>query len=278
MKTIYLCAICNISSGNCSEDCSFCTQSAHNGAEIDTYKQKDEQSILKEAHLAKQNRASGFCLVTAGKGLDDKKLDFICRIATKIKKEIDINLIACNGTATLEQLKELKKAGIGSYNHNLETSKRYYKNICTTHSWEERFQTCLNVKEAGIKLCSGGIFGLGESDEDRVSFVKSLQELQPASTPLNFFHPNPKLPLPNKILDIDEALKWIRYTREKLENSVIMIAGGREITFKDRWTEIFDMGANSIVIGNYLTTKGDKPDKDIQTIEKLGYNIAQNCH
>ena len=278
MKTIYLCAICNISSGNCSEDCSFCTQSAHNGAEIDTYKQKDEQSILKEAHLAKQNRASGFCLVTAGKGLDDKKLDFICRIATKIKKEIDINLIACNGTATLEQLKELKKAGIDSYNHNLETSKRYYKNICTTHSWEERFQTCLNVKEAGIKLCSGGIFGLGESDEDRVSFVKSLQELQPASIPLNFFHPNPKLPLPNKILDIDEALKWIRYTREKLENSVIMIAGGREITFKDRWTEIFDMGANSIVIGNYLTTKGDKPDKDIQTIEKLGYNIAQNCH
>ncbi len=277
MKTIYLCAICNVSSGNCSEDCAFCTQSAYNGAKIDTYKQKDEQIILKEAYLAKQNRASGFCLVTAGKGLDDKKLDFICHIATKIKKEIDINLIACNGTATIEQLKELKKAGIGSYNHNLETSREYYKKICTTHGWEERFQTCLNIKEVGIKLCTGGIFGLGESNEDRISFVKSLQELKPTSTPLNFFHPNPKLPLPHKIMDTNEALKWIRYTKEKLKNSIIMIAGGREITFKDRWMEIFDMGANSIVIGNYLTTKGDEPDRDIQTIEKLGYSIAQNC-
>jgi len=279
LKTVYLCSICNISSGNCGEDCAFCTQSAHNNTKIERYRQKELKDIIYEAELAKKSRAVGFCLVTAGKGLDDKKLEYICKIATKIKKDISgLSLIACNGTATKEQLKELKKAGIDSYNHNLETSKEYYDSICTTHGWEERFQTCLNIKDAGLKLCSGGIFGLGESVDDRVSFMDSLQELQPDTVPLNFFHPNPNLPLENKTVEIEDALYWIRYARQKLQNSVIMVAGGREITFKDRWTEIFQAGANSIVIGNYLTTKGNKPNKDIQTIEKLGYKIAQNCN
>lgn len=279
MKKVYLCAICNVSSGNCSEDCAFCTQSSFNGAEIVKYRQKEPEQILKEAKLAKKNRAVGFCLVTAGKGLNDKKLEYICQIASKIKKSVSgLNLIACNGTATKEQLKELKKAGIDSYNHNLETSKEYYDKICTTHTWQERFDTCLNIKEAGLKLCSGGIFGLGESAEDRVSFVNSLKELQPDTVPVNFFHPNPKLPLKDKILDTDKALMLVEYVKKELPNSIVMVAGGREITLKDRWVEIFEKGADSIVIGDYLTTAGNKPDKDLQIIEKLGYTIADNCH
>ncbi len=277
MKNIYLCAISNVSSGNCSEDCAFCTQSSFNKVEIKKYKQKDIDVILKEAKMAKQNQASGFCLVTSGKGLDDKKLDFICKVAKKIKKEIDIHLIACNGTASLEQLQELKKYGIESYNHNLETSKNYYPKICTTHSWEERYKTCLNIKKSGLNLCSGGIFGLGESDEDRISFIESIVELSPVTIPVNFFHPNEKLPLENKIFNAKEGLKWIKYLHQKATKSVIMIAGGREITFKDKWTDTLKAGANSIVIGNYLTTKGNNSLDDIEKLKKEGYTIAEHC-
>ena len=278
MKKIFLCAISNISSGNCSEDCSFCTQSAHNNADIEKYKQKDIDTILQEANLAKQNRAIGFCLVTAGKGLDDKKLEFVCKVAFKISSKIDaLNLIACNGTATKEQLQELKKHGIKSYNHNLETSKEYYPKICSTHSWDERYETCQNVKESGLKLCTGGIFGLGESENDRESFLNSLIELSPDSIPLNFFHPNPALPLENRLFDIDKALYWIKKVSSAMPNTRIMVAGGREITFKDRWPKIFKYGANSIVIGNYLTTKGNKAAEDIKTITELGYEIAKKC-
>ena len=278
MKKIYLCAISNISSGNCSEDCSFCTQSAFNNADIKKYKEKDIDTIVNEAILAKQNRATGFCLVSAGKGLNDKKVEFVCKAAYAISSKVDnLNLIACNGTASKEQLLELKKCGIKSYNHNLETSKEYYPNICSTHSWDERYETCLNVKEVGLKLCVGGIFGLGESENDRKSFLNSLKELSPDSIPLNFFHPNPALPLENKIFDIQKALYWIEKISSSLPNSRIMIAGGREITFKDRWPEIFKYGANSIVIGNYLTTKGNQAKDDIKTITALGYEIANSC-
>ncbi len=278
MKQIYLCAISNISSGNCSEDCSFCTQSSHNKTNIQTYKQKPVEEILKEAVFAKKNYAAGFCLVTSGKGLDDRKLEFVCMVAKKIKTKLpSLNLIACNGTATKEQLKELKKSGISSYNHNLETSKEYYPHICTTHTWQERFETCLNIKEIGLNLCSGGIFGLGESDKDRISLINSLKELNPLTIPINFFHPNKALPLKDSIFDFEEGLKWIRYVRESIPQSIIMIAGGREITFKDRWIETIKAGANSIVIGNYLTTKGETPDRDIKIIKNNGYEIASDC-
>ncbi len=278
-KTVFLCAICNVSSGSCSEDCSFCTQSVKYSADIKRYRYKSIDEIVNEALNARKNRAVGFCLVTSGKGMSDSKLEFICEAASAVKKRVsDLNIIACNGTATVEQMKELKKNGVSSYNHNLESSKEYYEKICTTHDWQERYQTCLNVKEAGLDLCSGGIFGMGEDEADRVSMVKSLKELSPVSIAINFFHPNPALPLEAKRLDIDEALKIISYVKSQLSNSMIMIAGGREYTFKDRQYEIFAAGANSIVIGNYLTTKGDKPDKDILMIKSLGLDIAGSCH
>jgi len=171
---IYLCAISNIRSGICREDCKFCTQSAKWGADIKRYKQKEVKDIVNEAKLAKKNRAVGFCLVTSGKGLDDKTLEYVCETSKAILKEVDIKIIACNGTASKEALKELKKAGVSIYNHNLETSEEFYPSICTTHSWEERFITCENIKSAGLRLCSGGIFGMGESEEDRISLLNSL--------------------------------------------------------------------------------------------------------
>ncbi len=277
-KEIFLCAISNISSGSCLEDCGFCTQSVKHHADIKRYKHKDINDIVNEAKNAKANGAVGFCLVTSGLGLDDKKLSFVCEAAKAVKKEVkELNIIACNGIASLEQLKTLKSAGVDLYNHNLESSKEYYPNLCTTHSWQDRYETCLHVKEAGLKLVSGGIFGLGESSDDRVSFVKSIKSLNPFTMPLNFFHPNSALPIKTDPMDEEKALAIIKYVRSELPNTRLMVAGGREITFKTKQSQIFDAGANSIVIGNYLTTVGAEPNKDITMIKNAGYKIAPYC-
>jgi len=186
-KSIFLCAISNISSGSCPEDCGFCTQSARHHADIERYKYKPIEQIVFEAKNAVNNGAIGFCLVTSGLGLDDKKLAFVCEVARAIRAELpDLNLIACNGIASVEQLRTLKEAGVNSYNHNLESSQNFYDKICTTHSWESRYQTCLNAKEAGLSLCSGGIFGLGASKEERTAFIQSVKSLSPDTMPLNF--------------------------------------------------------------------------------------------
>ncbi len=279
-KEIFLCAINNILSGNCSEDCAFCTQSSHFDANILKYKFKDTTQIIKEAKLAKANGAIGYCLVTAGKGLDDKKTQKVASIAKAIKKEIDgLNLIACCGIATKEQLIELKRSGIDSYNHNLETSKEYYSKICTTHSWEERYKTCQNVKEIGLKLCVGGIYGMGESQKDRDELIKSIVNLKPESTPINFYIPNPALPLKRNI-DIDEALNIIKKIRALLPQALVMVAGGREMMFDsiDKERLMYNAGANAIVIGNYLTTKGRDTKSDIERIKSLGFKVAKVCN
>jgi biotin synthase len=245
--------------------------------EIEKYSYKKISLILKEAKIARKRGATGFCLVTSGKGLNDKKLNFICEAAHVIRAEIpDFNIIACNGTANIEQLKTLKKAGVTSYNHNLETSKDYYNQICTTHSWQERFDTCEAVNEAGLNLVSGGIFGLGEKQEQRASFIESIKKLNPKTVPLNFYHPNFALPLKAEPLQSDEALELIRWVRSELPNVKLMIAGGREVTFKDRQSEIFKAGANAIVIGDYLTTSGEDICRDKEMIESLGLSIAKS--
>ncbi|MGH2327562.1 biotin synthase [Campylobacter taeniopygiae] len=276
---IMLCAISNIASGNCSEDCKYCTQSAYVKTDIQKYRRKEISQIILEAKIAKKNEALGFCLVTAGLGLDDEKLEYVCEAAMAVKKEVpDLLLIACNGMASVEQLKELKKAGIFSYNHNLETSKEFFPQICTTHTWESRFQTNLNAKEAGLMLCCGGIYGMGESFEDRISLRKSLQELQPFSSPINFFIANDNLNLKAPKLDADEALKIISDTKEALPQTIIMVAGGREIVLGERQYEIFKAGASAIVIGDYLTTKGEEPSRDIVELKKMGFTFASQCH
>jgi len=278
-KEIFLCSICNISSGSCAEDCGFCTQSAKHHADIVRYKYKAIEQIVLEAKNATNYGALGFCLVTSGLGLDDKKLAFVCEAARAVRAELpNIHLIACNGIANVEQLKTLKEAGVNSYNHNLETSQRYYETICTTHSWEQRFQTCLHVKESGLHLCSGGIFGLGESAEDRESFIESIKELSPATMPLNFYHHNPALPLKANPLSEAEALDIIAQVRQALPQTMLMVAGGREITFKSRQSDVFAAGADAIVIGDYLTTKGQAPTEDLEMIRSLGYEIAKSCH
>jgi biotin synthase len=276
---IFLCAISNIESGTCNEDCKFCTQSVKYKADITRYKRKTIEEIVKEAKRARANKAIGFCLVTAGKGLTDDRLEYVARAAHAVKKEdLGLKVIACNGTASVEQLSELKKAGVDNYNHNLETAREFYPQIVTTHSWDERFQTCLNVKSVGLNLVSGGIYGLGETQENRISMLKSLQELEPMNVPINFFHPNKALPIVENSIDKKQAFELIKLTREMLPKAhKIMVAGGRELMFKDEQYEIFKYGANSIVIGDYLTTSGNDVIDDIKELEKRGFTIAKTC-
>ena len=278
MSKVFLCAISNINSGTCNEDCKFCSQSVKYKADIDRYIQKPIPKIIEEAKAVEAAGALGFCLVTAHKGLDDKTLEFVCEVARAVGKAVPrLRLIACNGTATIEQLLTLKEAGIKAYNHNLETSREFYPQICSSHGWDERYETCENVNRAGLKLITGGIFGLGETQEDRISMLRSLKSLNPASVPLNFYHHNPALPLKPNALTADEALELISLAREMISDAErIMVAGGREAMFGERQNEIFKAGANSIVIGDYLTTSGRDKNTDLEMIRTLGLEIARS--
>lgn len=279
-EEIFLCSICNINSGTCLEDCKFCSQSVRYKADIQRYKQKEMHLILQEAKSARDAGALGFCLVTADKGLNEKTLEFVCNVAIILTKEVpQLRLIACNGTASLKQLLTLKEAGIKAYNHNLETSKAFYPQICTTHPWSERYETCQNVNKSGLVLITGGIFGLGEKQEDRISMLKSLNSLNPTSVPINFYHHNEALELEPNSLNIDAALNLIKLTRETIPDAQrIMVAGGRELMFAERQNEIFHYGANSIVVGNYLTTTGRVASKDLDMLQSLNLKVAQKVN
>ncbi|WP_289844293.1 biotin synthase [Helicobacter bizzozeronii] len=279
MQEIFLCSISNVSSGDCSEDCAYCTQSSHHQGKIRRYKYKKEEDVLQEAKALRALGALGFCLVTSGRGLDSKKCDYIARLARTIKQEVpDLHLIACCGRADVDSLRFLKENGIDSYNHNLESSQNFFPNICTTHPWEERFSTCENTLKAGLSLCSGGIFGLGESFEDRIELLRTLQSLTPATTPINFFIPSPSLPIKQSVMSAPEALECLALAKEFLPKTRLMVAGGREVVFGSDQQGIFDCGVEAIVLGDYLTTKGDAPKKDLEMLQTYGLTIATSCH
>lgn len=278
-KEIFLCSISNVSSGNCSEDCKYCTQSVFYQTDIQRYKFKPIETIIQEARILKNYGMLGFCLVTSGRELDSQKCDYIARVSRELKKEIsDIHLIACCGRADTDSLKFLKQSGVDSYNHNLETAQSFFGEICSTHTWEERYETCENTLKASLGLCSGGIFGLGESWEQRMEFLQSLKSLEPHSVPINFFIPNPALPINQDILSQDEALECIVLAKEYLPSVRLMIAGGREIVFGEEQEKLYENGVNAIVLGDYLTTKGRTPKEDIEELLSYGLSIAKTCH
>lgn len=278
MREIFLCTICNVSSGSCAEDCAYCTQSAKYNADIERYKYKPILQIVEEAKRASENGALGFCLVTSGRELDGKRTEYIAQAARAILDSgLHLHLIGCSGIASVEALAELKNAGIASYNHNLEASRRFFPKICSTHSFKERYETCENVLKVGLGLCSGGIFGMGESWQDRMDLLHALQTLNPHSVPINFFIPNQALPLTREILIQNEALECVKLAREYLPNARLMIAGGRERVFGENQKELFECGINAVVLGDYLTTKGNTPKDEVERIKNYGYEIAMHC-
>jgi biotin synthase len=276
-NTVDLCSIVNIKSGNCSENCGFCAQSAHHpGIESPIYGLKSKEEILDQAKAAQAAGAKRFCLVSQGRGLkynSPKSAEFeqILETVRQIIAETSIKPCCALGEVTPEQAQALKEAGVTRYNHNLEASENFFPEIVTTHSWSDRVQTIKNLKAAGIQACTGGILGMGESWEDRVDLALALRELEVESVPLNLLNPRSGTPLGEvSKLDPYEALKAIAIFRLILPEQILRYAGGREAIMGTLQALGLKSGINAMLIGHYLTTMGQPPEQDHAMLESLG--------
>ena len=265
-----LCSIVNAKSGACPEDCSFCAQSAHNNSSADIYPLRDRTGIIEAASHAKEQGVKRFCVVTSGKKPSVKELEEICGYINEIKK-IGLSACATLGMLDPDQLKVLKSAGLHRYHHNLETSEAFFSEICTTHTYEDKIKTILAARSIGLSICSGGIFGLGESWEDRIEMAFALREIGVDSVPVNFLTPVDGTPMGSReLLDPLEALKIIAIYRLIMPDTEIRVCGGRPATLRSLNALIFTAGADGLLLGNYLTTTGRSPDDDLQMINDMG--------
>jgi len=276
-NTVDLCSIVNVKSGNCSENCGFCAQSAHHpGKDSPIYGLKPQEEILAQAKAAESAGAKRFCLVSQGRGpkySSPKSTEFeeILDTVRQIIAETGIKPCCALGEVTPEQAQALKEAGVTRYNHNLEASENFFPEIVTTHSWCDRVQTIKNLKAAGIQACTGGILGLGESWEDRVDLALTLRELEVESVPLNLLNPRPGTPLGEQPkLDAYEALKAVAIFRLILPEQILRYAGGREAIMGELQALGLKSGMNAMLIGHYLTTMGQPPEQDHAMLESLG--------
>jgi biotin synthase len=273
--SIRLCSIINAKSGLCSEDCTFCAQSVRYETGIDTFPLVSQDAILDVAKGAVENGAGEFSIVTSGRGTKNKKeLKTIVDSIQKINHETSLESCASLGILKEETLNSLKDAGLHSYHHNLETARSFFPEICSTHDYEEDVSTVRRAKELGLYVCSGGIFGIGESRAQRVELALTLRELRVDSIPINFLNARPGTPLEKvSYLTPIECLKIIATFRFLLPTREIIICGGREVNVKDLQPLIFAAGANGMMVGNYLTTMGRAPEEDLQMITDLGLKI-----
>ena len=267
---VFTCAIINAKSGLCPEDCAFCAQSVHHQTGAEVY---DLLSAGKLEERGRQMAAAGatnYSVVTSGASLSVAELDVVCEVARRLKATTDLTLCASVGLLDRDAARRLKDAGISRYHHNLETARSHFETICSTHDYDDDIRSVRMAKAAGMKVCCGGIFGMGESWAQRVELAFTLKELDVDSVPLNFLNPIPGTPLAKRpLLSPMEALKVIALYRFIHPEKDITICGGREATLNDFQSWIFAAGANGLMVGNYLTTKGRSLDMDMQMIAAL---------
>jgi len=273
-RRVKVCVLQNARSGLCPEDCHYCSQSSVSTAEIPRYRLLSEEALLAGARQAAASGARRYCMVASGRGPSDRDIGRLAGAARRIKREFpDIEICGSLGLMSEEQARELKTAGVGWVNHNLNTSERFHPAICTTHTFDDRVRTVRNVKAAGLSTCCGGIIGMGEGDEDVVDLALSLRELEVDSLPVNFLHPIDGTPLEGvSFLDPLRALKALclfRFTNPRAE---IRAAGGRERNLGE-WQALALYPANSIFVRGYLTTPGQSPDEARRMIEDMGFEV-----
>jgi biotin synthase len=269
-----ICSIVNAKSGACSEDCRYCAQSSHYSTDAPVYPLIDVERMEEAACGARQNGARRFCIVTSGRGIDDESdLRNIARGVERVR-EVGLSPCATLGSLSLDQLRYLRDAGLDRYHHNIETSREYFPNICTSHTIDERIALLRDARSLGLSACSGGILGMGESMRDRVSMAFSLRELEVDSVPVNFLMPVPGTPLVH-VTPITplEALHSIALFRMVLPDREIRVCGGRGTALGDHHPRIFQAGADGFMIGNYLTRTGPDPASDLQMLKDLGLSI-----
>jgi biotin synthase len=261
--------IVSLKTGGCPEDCHFCSQSGQFESPVRAV-WLDIPSLVKAAQETAATGATEFCIVAAVRGPDARLMAQVKAGIKAIQEAVEINVACSLGMLTQEQVDELAAMGVHRYNHNLETARSYFTNVVTTHSWEERDDTCRMVREAGMELCCGGILGLGESIEQRAEFAAQLAALNPDEVPLNFLNPRPGTPLAdNSLVAPRDALRAVAAFRLAMPRTILRYAGGREITLGDLDTQGLLGGINAVIVGNYLTTLGRPATEDLATLEEL---------
>lgn len=271
---VSLCSIINAKSGMCGEDCAFCSQSLYHNTQAPQYPFVGENAVIERAKEAMRIKAREFSIVISGYGPNDNELNEIRNSIARLVIETSLEPCASLGILDRSSLKRLKEAGLKNYHHNLETARSFFRNICSTHSYDEDLETVRTAKELGFHVCCGGIFGMGESWEHRIEFAFTLKELDVDSIPINFLNPIPGTRLENaNYLTPIECLRTISLFRLIMPQKDILVCGGREVNLRDLQSMIFFAGANGMMIGGYLTTKGRKPDEDLQMIKDLGLKI-----
>jgi biotin synthase len=270
--TVSLCAIANARSGLCGEDCAFCSQSARWKTGVPTYPLRAADDIADAASRAGAAGADAFGIVTSGRAPDDEEFEGLVECARRARTRSRIEVHMSVGFLTPERVRALREAGVTGVNHNLETSERFFPKVCTTHSWSERARCIETALGEGMAVCSGGIFGLGETWEDRVDLALALRSLGVKRVPVNFLHPVAGTPLEGrKVLSADEALRILAVFRFLLPDAEIRTCGGRELVLGSHQSKMFAAGASATMLGDYLTTKGRPAAADLDMIEGLGF-------
>lgn len=277
-NTVQLYFLMNAKSGLCPEDCSYCSQSKVSQAEIPRYNILNREKLLDGARVAAERQSKTYCIVISARGPNDREMDAVTSIVPEIKRRFGMEICACLGLLTPEQARRLKECGVDKVNHNLNTGEDFYGEICSTHSFQDRVATLKAVRAAGMQLCSGGIVGMGEKSADVVDMALTLRELQVESIPVNFLNPIEGTPLAGvSKLNPRYCLKVLCMFRLVNPSSEIRIAGGREIHLRTL-QPLALYPANSMFVGDYLTTQGQPPEEDYRMIEDLGFVITrQEC-
>ena len=268
-----ICTIINGKSGQCSENCKFCAQSSFYNTSIEKYSLLDSEEIFKQAKYNDDKGVLRYSIVTSGKRLNDDEVNNLCKSIKKIRKETNIVVCASLGLLKKEQYEKIKEAGITRVHNNLETSRNNFKNVCTTHTYDEKINAIKDAKSAGLNVCSGGIMGLGETMEDRIDMVIDIRNLGIRSIPVNMLNPIKGTPYENnKKLTNDEMCRIVAIFRFLVPNASIRLAGGRGL-LNDKGRKCFLSAANAAISGDMLTTSGISIETDMKMIKELGYEV-----
>ena len=264
----------NAKRGGCSEDCNFCSQSARYATDVEPERLSSVEEFVEAARAAHARGAGEFCIVVAVRGPSERLLARVCEAVVRIKSELPLTVAVSLGILTEAHIEHLAEAGVNKVNHNLESSRRYFPQVCSTHTYDERWETCLRVKGRDLELCCGGIIGMGEDVADRIDFLTALQELSPQEVPINFLNPRPGTPFGLRpLLDPVEALRFVAMARLALPSALVRFAGGREVTLRALQDVGMRSGASGIVLGNYLTTQGRNDADDFAMLDRLGFEV-----
>lgn len=268
-----ICTIINARSGSCSENCKFCAQSAHNHTCAATYPLLSKEEILAQAKINHEQGVLRYSIVTSGKRLSDAEVDLMCEVVREIKEKIGISVCVSFGLLNEQQFRKLKEAGVTRVHNNLETSRRNFQNICTTHKFDDKIQAIRAAQAAGLSVCSGGIMGLGETAEDRIDMALTLRELGVRSIPVNMLNPIPGTPFENnERLTPEDMQRIVAVYRFILPQASIRLAGGRGL-MPDKGKSCFTSGANAAISGDMLTTAGITTKTDMALLKELGYEV-----